>query len=201
MNNGNLGLDRGGRGGAFWYTSAIVFLMLVPGTGLLLFGGGKTLILPKALIEFVFPISIFSPEKLFLTVVTGTFKGFGEVALADFDRVDVFVQQFFVLALLSSILIWAILTVQACAGFLYPIPDNNTPFGFVKVTAIFFLLRQILICLLVGTPTPYDSRAEVIGHLLRIIAPEFLIMMTCAMAGVIWTAALLALRAASSPLG
>jgi len=41
MNNGNPGLDRGGSGGAFWYSSIIAFLMFVPGTGLLLFGGGE----------------------------------------------------------------------------------------------------------------------------------------------------------------
>jgi hypothetical protein len=58
-------------------------------------------------------------------------------------RVDVFVQH--VLALLFSILIPVILTLQARAGYLYPMPDKNTPFGFMKVTTIFFLLRQMLI--------------------------------------------------------
>ena len=163
--------------------------------------GGKTLILPKAIIEFVFPFAILPPEKLFLTTLTGMFKGFGVVALADFDRVDVFVQQFFVLSILFSILILTILTLQARAGYLYPMPNENTAFGIVKMIAIFFLLRQFLICLLVGNPVPHDSRAELIGLLLRATAPGFLIMVTCATAILIWGLALLGWRAASSPLG
>ncbi len=201
MNNDHLGLDRGGSGGAFFYSSAIAFLLFVPGTGLLLFGGGNTLILPKAVIEAAFPFSIPSPEKLFLTAVTGKLNVFGVISPADFDRVDVFLQQFFVLALLFSILIWIILALQARAGYLYPAPAGNTPFGFVKGTAILFLLRETIICFLVGNPVAHDPRAAVFGHMLRTIGPEFLIVMTCAMAVVIWTAALLAYRAASSPLG
>jgi len=198
--NSNMELDRGGSG-AFFYSSAIAFLLFVPGTLLLLFGKGETLLFPRPVIEFIFPVTITPPEKLLLTTITGKFKVLGEVTLADFDRVDVFAQQFFVMSLLFSLAVLSILILQARARYLYPIPSRITYLGFLKAAVILFLLREAEVCLLVGSaPVNFQGpRAPITRLLLQTIAPEFLIMTTCAVAVVFWTAALCAYRGASLP--
>jgi hypothetical protein len=200
MNNYNMELDRGGSG-AFFYSSACAFLLFVPGTLLLLFGKGATLLFPKPVIDFIFPVTIAPPEKLLLTTITGKFKVLGEVSLADFDRVDVFLQQFFVMSLLFSVAILLILMLQARARYLYPIPSRMTYLGFLKAAVILFLLREAEVCLLVGSaPVNFQgSRAPVTRLLMQTIAPEFLIIFTCGIAVVFWTAALCAYRGASLP--
>jgi hypothetical protein len=201
MNKCNLGLDRGGSG-AFFYSSAIAFLLFVPGTALLLFGKGETLLFPKPVIDFIFPFTISPPEKLLLTTITENFKVLGEVTLADFDRVDVFVQQFFVMSLLFFFAVLLILMLQARASYLYPIPSRITYLALLKAAVILFLLREAEVCLLVGrTPVSFQgSRAPITRLLMQGIAPESLIIFTCGIAVVFWTAVLCAYRGASAPL-
>lgn len=192
MSKGNLELNRSGFG-RLCYSSANAFLMVVPGVALLMFGEGKTLMLPESIIDFVFPFALLPPEKMLLVALTEKFKVLGEITFADFDRIDIFVQQFFVLSLFIPLLVIAILTVQACGGYLYPAPNHQrTILGFLRVLAVLFLLREAQVCLLVGK-APSGSQgagAPFTRVVLHAIAPEFLIMFSCGIAIVMWIAGL-----------
>jgi len=85
MNNGNLGLDRGGFMG-HCYSFANAMLMIVPGTALLVFGEGKTLILPEPVIDFLFPFAVPLPERMLFVVLAEKFSTFAHITFADFDR-------------------------------------------------------------------------------------------------------------------
>lgn len=198
----SLGLDRGGSRGIL-YSSAIAFLVFVPGTALILFGQGSALILPSSVIEFAYPYSIPWPEQSLLTTVTAKFDLFGKVTLGDIGSVDLFIQQFFVLAIASSFLVLAILTFQARARYLYPLSSKLTIAGYLKVIAMLVLLREIQVCSLVGKAMPLNSsdpKLLIARLVLSTIAPEGLILTSCAITIVGWTAALLAYRLISAPL-
>jgi hypothetical protein len=199
MNNGNFGLDRGGFVG-HCYSLANALLMIVPGTALLVFGEGKTLILPAPVIDFVFPFALPLPERMLLVALTEKFKVFEEITFADVDRVDIFVRQFFVLSLLVSLLVLGILTLQSRAGYLFPAPEGRTALGFLKVMVILFVLREWQVYLILAkVPSGSQSaRVEFMRMMLHVIAPELLIELGCGLGVVMWSAGLLIYREVSA---
>ena len=87
MNDRDFGLDRGEQG-TFAYSSAMLFVLFAPGVVLLIFGGGKILIMPKAMIECAFSYVAPRPERLFLATITEKFNVFGVVEIGGFAALD-----------------------------------------------------------------------------------------------------------------
>jgi len=189
MNNSNLGLDRGGFVG-HCYSLANTLLMIVPGTALLVFGEGKLLILPEAVIDSVFSFAVPLPERMLFVALTEKSNIFAEITFADFDRLDIFLRQFFVLSLLIPLLFLVLATLQTRAGDLFPARDRQSVLGFLKVLVILFLLREVQVYLILAkVPSgAQTARVQFLRMMLHAMAPELLIMFSCVIAAVMWLA-------------
>ncbi len=185
MSDGDFGSeDASGGNRTSPYAFAIAFLFFVPGTVLMLLGREHGGLLPKELLELVFPITILPLEKLVLLKF-----GMGGIVVEDFERIDLFTQQFFVLSFFFFFLVLIFLTGSA-AYF-----DSNRPTeqpslrSFLLMPLIIFLLREFQINALIANDAllnVLNSRAFVIFGIVRMIAPEGLIFATCMMALCVW---------------
>lgn len=168
------------------YSLAFLFLLFVPGTVLLFLGRGVGALLPQQILEFFFPFTILPFEKQLVLQF-----GFGGISISDFDHVDLFEQQFFVLSLLFFVLVLALCTAYAVSSRTYGFIGRPNPFLFFVPAVTFILLRELQINFLVvnlASVQAPSSKALLALILSRAIAPEGLIFATCLIALVIWGA-------------
>ncbi|MGE3419808.1 MAG: hypothetical protein AB7I42_27440 [Bradyrhizobium sp.] len=155
--DGNLELNRV----RLWFASVLTFLMFVPGTVMLLFGIGQTLVLPSSVIESLYPYLTPFPERFLLVTISETIPAIGRITFEDFAAVDVFVQQVFVVAFLCSILFAATLIMQVCAGALYPGLHNFSIVSPLTMSLGMLCLRELQVFFLIGKSSP-AGRAEAV---------------------------------------
>ncbi|WP_298876803.1 hypothetical protein [uncultured Bradyrhizobium sp.] len=174
----------GGRRGAAPYTLVFMFLLFVPGMVLLLLGRGRGALLPEQLLEFMFPFTVLPFEKQLVLLF-----GVGGISIGDFDHVNLFEQQFFVLSFLFFFLVMALCTVHAVSSGTYGLVGRPRLSLFLLPIVSCILLREfqinVLIVNLASVRSP-NSKGFLALILWRAIAPEALIFATCLISLFIW---------------
>jgi hypothetical protein len=190
---------RNGSGIAVLLFSAVnLFVCIVPGSALLLLGAERGEILPVSIVESIYPFAILPFEKLFVVDVLSPLL-LGSVTLAEFDHVSVYFQQFFVLAFVFFLLVFLFVGIQMGAGALY-LEKGEASAPQVAVTLLILLVMRsfwILLMLMNVDGVPKDRSVAKLA-ILPALAPEFLILTTCFLAGVICAALRLAYRRIAS---
>jgi hypothetical protein len=120
--------------------------------------------------------------------------------LAEFDHVSLYFQQFFVLALVFFLLMFLLVGIQMGAGALYLEKGEASASQIIVALVILLVMRSfwILLILMNVNGVPNDRPAATLA-ILPALAPEFLILTTCFLAGVICAALRLAYRRIASP--
>lgn len=188
----------GYRGGDLFCSAVFVFLSMVPGTALLIFGGGQSTVLPSQIIEFIFPFTIFPPEKL-LIVTFANWVG-PAVTFDDFYGIDVFIQQFSVLSFFFFFFILIGLPLYLIALNIDLLATRPKSSVILKPLVVLFLLREAQLLVLVASPESFasfashNSKAHFPLTLMRAMAPEILIFVSCSLAVAVCMLMLMAYR-------
>jgi hypothetical protein len=165
---------------------ANLFLWIVPGLTLLLLGPVRGTILPGSIVESIYPFTVFPFEKLFVVDLLNWIMG-TPIILAPFDHVSLYFKQFFVLAFVFFVLTFPLIGIQMGVGALYLDEGQPSAQGIVVTLMILLVMRSLSILLLLIDVGNLPDRG---GHTeglvaLHALAPNILILTTCALAGVI----------------
>lgn len=201
---GNAGVDQLVRPAFFqrpiFYASVNAFLCLVPGSVLLLFGGGNRLIIPRSMVELIAPFAILPQEK---TIVTALLDWSPRLRIASngFD-LPPFSLQFLILAFLSFFVVMVVLTCQAYAGALYTTSRELGVGALLKGVVVCAGMRVVCISVMATDPAsihPQLPTEHIAFPLMLWVAPGGVILFTCCLAMGLWQLArilFLALRGA-----
>jgi hypothetical protein len=169
------------------YALAVLFVFFVPGSFLSIFSSFRPIILPRSVVDLLFPLALFPVEKQLAAVMSNQL-GHVNMDPEVFDHLSVFGQQVFVIALLCFFLILVILASQAWASAMYADTQKLPTFVslFVGVTLIIVSIwsRSFFSYLLAANTHESSQLPSVVAvsNLLNAMAPECLIMFTCLMA-------------------
>jgi hypothetical protein len=180
------------------FSVANLFVCIVPGSALLILGPERGAILPASIVEAIYPFAILPFEKLFAVDVLNRLMG-GSVTLAEFDHVSIYFQQFFVLALVFFLLMFLLVGIQMGAGALY-LEKGEANASQITVTLMILLMMRtfwIVVILMNVNGMPSDRPTAKLA-IITALAPEFLILTTCFLAGVICAALRLTYRRIAS---
>jgi hypothetical protein len=163
------------------------FVFLVPGSLLAALRHFQPMLLPRLIVEFLFPLAFFPVEKQLVVEVYNKSASAGQARLDPeiFDRLDIFGQQTFVVALLCFFLILVIYNLKARAGVLLAEPKLELMPVLVVVVTASAVAREFFAYLLVVHVDSITSNLPTritMFHLLNAFAPEGLIIFSCLIA-------------------
>ncbi len=169
------------------YALAMTFLFFVPGSLLSIFSRFQPAFLPRAVVELLFPMALFPFEKQSIVALNNEFASVNQARMDPeiFDRLDIFGQQIFVVALLSFFLMLVIYGLKVRAGALYAQPTIELMPVLVILIIASVVARVFFAYLLVANMDSINSNLPsqiAVFHLLNAIAPEGLILFDCLMA-------------------
>jgi hypothetical protein len=166
------------------YGLAMTLVFFIPGSVLAILSRLQPTLLPRSIVEFLFPLTILPVEKQLIVALynqstSATKAGINPII---FDRLDFFGQQVFVIMLLCFFLSIAIYCLQVRAGALCAEPTLELmPILMVLIVAsvvarLFF--TYMLVANMDSVASNLPSKIAV-SHLMNAIAPEGLIMFSC----------------------
>lgn len=171
------------------YGNAIGFIALVPGCILVALRGNEALLLPRSIIELIFPLTVLPFEPALISILLEWNPRLGVLA-TNGAQPSIFVQQIFAVSFVAMLSAVLILTVQALADALNPEVFQQTILGFLKGLLVSELIRIGLISMLlvdqktVGMTVP---SARLVSHFLVWIAPLGLPLVSSLIGVSVWS--------------
>ncbi len=170
------------------YGNAIGLIALVPGCILTVLRGSEILLLPRSIIELIFPLSVLPFESVLIATLLEWNPRLGVLA-TDGDQPGIFVQQIFSVSFVVMFSAVLILTIQSLADALYPEVFQQTIPGFLKGLLVFELVRIGLIYVLLVDQRTLSTTLPSVRLAFRflvLIAPFGMPLFTCLVGISIW---------------
>jgi hypothetical protein len=164
------------------YATAMAAVFFLPGILLTIFDRFQPIFLPRAVIDYLFPIALPPIERQLIVTL---FNGPTLVEPAAFDSIGIFARQIFVVALFCFVLIILLYWMKARAGALIAPPTAaSTPVLVVVIVMSLYArwsFSQFFI-VGVGNSQPGMPTLTIAKQSLDMLAPEALILFTCLIA-------------------
>ena len=168
------------------YALALAFVSLVPGSLLTALSHFQPLFLPRPVVEFLFPLAIAPVEKQAIVAMYNLLVSAGHTRMDPevFDRLDIFGQQTFVVALLCFFLTLVIYYLKARAGALIAEPRLEMIPVFLIVVIVCIVMRDVFAYFLIASTGSIDpmSPARIAAAHPGAAAPLMLVLVSCTIA-------------------